>query len=497
MSNYGIEASKRRAKKKAQQSKNNTQLKPEEIKQRKPKAPNIEKDPMSNKKIDDIKFDKIDWSDSSTVKHSDHLAHALVDEDLHMQLLKMPPGTGKTAIAIETLGKMQEKIGEQIPFVVVSTRSSIDGLGWHRTIKWWNECHPNNQLEPVMITTVDKFKALGKHNKSKLNLMKQLTKHSVLVLDEVHNYKSPAGQRAQQLQKFSMFKRLTLSATPLTNNQIDDIISYLIMAGEYKNKTDFKRVSGLENLIGFRGAYLIFDDDGRVNELLFPHYNVMMKQWGKYLYRPNINMKDLDMPEIDHHVIQLERNSQLQSDMRSLASAKTKRMFDSTMDYYMEAVERLHNDQQRLDTLMKIIKKDNVIQPLIFYQNVPVREAIEKRLQEEGILYQKVDGSSKFSDLDLNSDNPILLQYKSGSESVELKHSNTTIFYQNQWSAFLLDQARGRNRRRGMDHDVTHYSIIADDPLDERIYDTTRLREELSDEMIEDAINQAAEVYKG
>lgn len=496
MSNYGIEASKRRAKKKAEREEQKLNEKPKSLKKKKIKAPNIDWNPLDNKNIDKVKFNSINWNDKSTTTHSQYLKEKLIDENLHMQLLKMPPGSGKTAIAVETLGRIQEELDEKIPFVVISTRKSVEGLGWHRTIKWWNECYPNNQLKPEMITTVDKFKALCQHNQSKVKLMKSFNKNAILVLDEAHSYKNPTGQRAKQLQKLSMFKRLTLTATPLTNNQIDDIMSYLIMAGEYKNKSDFKRVSGLGDLIGFRGAYMIYDEDGRVNEFLWPYYNTMMEQWGKYLYRPNVNFRDLNMPEIDRQVIQLKRSPELQSDMRSLASAKRKRMFDSSMDYYMEAIERLHNDKQRLDTLIEIIQKDNVIQPLIFYQNIPVKEAIEERLKKEKINYQLVNGDTSLDDIDFDSDNTILIQYKSGSESIEFKHSNTSIFYQNQWSYFTFDQARGRNRRRGMEHKITHYNIIADDPLDERIYDSTELREELNEEMIQEAIDKAAEIYE-
>lgn len=498
VNNYGVEASKRRAKKRQDKLEEQSKQKPKSLKSTKKsnKAPNIDWSPMDNKKINDVKFDSIDWSDKSTDKHSNHVVHKLVDEDLQMQLINMPPGSGKTGVAVATLGKMQEKLNEKIPFVVISTSKVVSGLGWHRTISWWNECHPDNQLEPVLITTVDKFKALCQHNKSKTRLIKLLTKNSILVLDEVHKYKNPVGTRAQQLQKLNMFKRLTLTATPLTNNQIDDIMSYLIIGNKYKNKTDFMRKSELDKYKGFRGAYMIFDEDGRVNEFIWPYYTKMLQEWGQFLYRPNIKYEDLDMPDVDRELIQLTPNKELFNDMKSLARAKNNRMFDSPIDYFMEVVERLHNDTQRLNVLMNIIKDKNSIQPLIFYQNTSVKNIIVKKLIEENINYQIVDGGSNFSEIDLNSDNPILIQYQSGSEGIEFKHSNTSIFYQNQWSYSTFKQAQGRNRRRGMKHQIKHYNIVADDPIDERIYNVILLREELNEEMLNDAIKQASEIYK-
>lgn len=497
MSNYGIEASKRRAKKKEEQLNKQLNQKPKEInKKTEIKEPNIDWEPMNNKKINDVIFDTIKWTDKSTETHSNHVFDKIVNEDLQMQLIKMPPGSGKTAVAIESLGKIQKEFGETIPFVVISTSKVVNGLGWHRTIEWWNQCHPDNQLKPILITTVDLFKNLCKHNKSRTKLIKLLTKHSILILDEVHKYKNPTGARAQQLQKLNMFKRICLTATPLTNNQITDIISYLIIGNQYKNKSDFMRKSELNKYVGFRGAFMIYDEDGRVNDLLWPYYNTMMKEWGQFLYRPNISLKDLNMPDVNRELIQLSTNKELQNDMRSLFTAKEKRMFDSPMDYFMEVVDRLHNDKQRLDTMMNIIKDQKTIQPLIFYNNVSVKDFIVDRLKCEGYHFQIIEGGTNFGEIDVNSDDPILIQYQAGSEGIELKHSNTSIFYQNQFSFATFEQAQGRNRRRGMDHEIYHYNIVADDPIDERIYQVIEQREELNEEMIEQAIELASHIYR-
>ena len=47
-----------------------------------------------------------------------------------------------------------------------------------------------------------------------------------------------------------------------------------------------------------------------------------------------------------------------------------------------------------------------------------------------------------------------------------------------------------------MKHQVKQYNIVADDPIDERIYNVVLLREELNEEMLNDAVKKAAELYK-
>lgn len=495
MSNYGIEAAKRRAKLNEEKRKEIQNKKPEPIKNKQVKAPNVDWEPMNNNKLNDKIYDYIDWNDSSTHEHSSYVTHQLFDECQDIQLIKMPAGSGKTAIAIESIGKLQNKIQEQIPFVVITTSQVANDLGWHRTIHWWNACHPNNQLHPIIITTVDKFKTLCRHDPSKRKLMKMMTKHSILVLDEVHKYKNPTGERAKQLQKFHPFKRIALTATPLTNNQIMDIISYLILGNFYKNKSDFMKKSNLNKFVGKWGKLNIFDEDGLVNTFIWPYYNKMMGEWGSMLYRPDIDMKSLDMPDIKQHIVQLDFNQSLDNDMRSLKSAKLNRMFESYTDYFMEAIKRMHEDDQRLNAITNIINKKDVIQPLIFYSNVVVRDAIINKLNKENINYQIIDGGTNSSDVMKDSDDPILIQYQSGSEGIELKHSNTSIFYQNQYSYATFKQAQGRNRRRGMKQDVHHYNIIADNPFDENIYNVIQNRGELSEKMIMEAFEKAMETY--
>lgn len=493
MSNYGIEAAKRRAKKNAERREQTK--KPKKLVNKKESEPNVDWEPLNHKKINNKKYDYIDWEDESTEKHSEYIRYKLHDEKYNAQLVKMPPGSGKTAIAIKSIAKMQEDLCEEIPFIVITTSQVANDLGWHRTIAWWNECHPDNQLRPLIITTVDKFKSLCKHNKSKTKLMRMMTKHSVLVLDEVHKYKNPTGERARQLQKFSAFKRIALTATPLTNNQIMDIISYLVIGNFYRNKSDFMKKSNLIDHVGKWGKLNIFDEEGMVNTFIWPYYNKMLEKWGSMLYRPDIDMRSLDMPDIVQHVVQLPFNRELDDDMRSLRSAKTKRMFESYTDYFMEVVKRLHDDEQRLNKLLEIIQKDDVIQPLIFYSNVVVKESIERKLKDEGINYQIINSETNASEIDKQSDNPILIQYQSGSEGIELKHSNTSIFYQNQYSYATFEQAKGRNRRRGMKGDVHHYNIIADNAFDEQIYNVIKDRSELSEKMIQDAFEKAMSLY--
>lgn len=489
---FGRDRAIARAKKKAAKELEDAAVdKPKTVK--KATAPNLDWEPMNDKKIDQVEF-KIDWSDESTQTHSEQLISSF-DKEL-MRFLKMPTGTGKTAVVVAALGKLQKQAGEQLPFVVTAPTAVINGLGWQRTIKSYNDAQPDNQLNPLLVTSVDKFANALAHRPTFLKIVKALGQNGMLVLDEAHKYKNPTSKRSKTLQKLQAFRKIALSATPLTNDVVMDSASYLIMGGYYNNKTDFMNKSDLVNHIGQFGELMIYNRDGHINDLIWPYYHSLLKEWSKILYAPDIDVKDLDMPNMHTKLIQLPHSDDLTADMKSLSHAYRSRMFDSYIDMYMEYVERLHNDDTRIKALTKILDDPKTKQPLIFYVNEVVKDSIVKVLEDRKQEYQVVSGGNSFRDVDLDKDCPILVQYYSGAEGIEMKNSNTTIYYQNQSSYMILTQARGRNVRRGMTHDVYQYHLIADEPIDQKIFDWAFSREEVSESMIQDIVEKTMKESK-
>ena len=61
------------------------------------------------------------------------------------------------------------------------------------------------------------------------SLLRELTFKGIVVIDEVHGFKNPVSKRSKQLQKLGELHKIGVTATPLTNNRILDMSSYLIM----------------------------------------------------------------------------------------------------------------------------------------------------------------------------------------------------------------------------------------------------------------------------
>ena len=459
-------------------------------------TPTINTDPLNAKRAQVITAYKYDWNDKTTDSNSKYLRDEFIS-GRRAKILVLPPGVGKTAIAVKTIAELQTSRGRKVPFVVLASRTIVDGRGWHNTILTWNHDNPDNQLDPFMIDTFDRFASILDNAKTLTQVCVALADDGIIIIDEIQNYKNPTSKRSKKLQKLSMFKKLGLSATPLTNDIVMDGASYLIMNDDFPNKTQFMRQTGLDEKVGMHGELLITDKSGHISPVLWEYYPVFLDQLSNVIFRPSVDLQNLDMPDVETTLHSLQFDDKLHEDMKSLAKAYQKRMFDSMTDYRMSMIERINSDENRLNFLIDIIRYEGVVQPLVFYTHNVVKDAIIERFEKEGITYQIVSGGNDFGSVDLKSNDPILVQYQSGSEGIEMKHSNTSIFYENQSSYRVLEQSRGRNRRRGMSHAITHHHIVSPVMFDLEIFQRVNLREEISSKALDEITERTLDILKG
>lgn len=429
-------------------------------------------------------------------EHSDVLSKRL--EDSSLTILRLPTGLGKTILAIESMGKYQADLGESVPFIVVVPRAVLDRKGWQKTIQAWNNDHPENMLKPLMIETTDRFASICANSVTLRATLKGLGSHGKLIIDEIHNYKNPTSKRSKKLQYLKTFNKLGLTATPFTNDAVNDGVSYLVMGGYYNSKNNFYEVSRLSGLIGRRGELLIYDEDThRVDPYRWAYYPTMQTELSQIIYAPEFDMSDIKMPNVRSKLIQLPHDEVLDAQTLSLFGAYRLGAFDSSVDYMMALIETLVAAPERLKSLVELVSADDAIQPLVFYWHTSALESIKKAFDDNSISYQIISGGHSAADVDLTSNSPIIIQYQSGSEGIEMPRSNMSVFYQNQNSASKLEQAKGRNVRRGSDHEVRQYSILSDNEFDVRTFMRLLERQETSTHMLAEIAVEASKSQFG
>lgn len=496
---YGTRIAMQRARAKAKRNANVTDA-PAKKKRKQAKAPDYEVYPLDALERDEKFMNSLsgnfDWC-GSTNDNAEALVERFNEGESRMQLLKMPTGYGKTSTAVAALGKMQEDFMREIPFVVLANPAIIKSNSWQKTIAEWNVSHPDNRLRPAVIETYTRFSNILHDPKGLKDFVSLVGNECVIVIDEVHNYKNPTSKRSKMLQKVSSFKKIGLSATPLTNNHVLDGASYLIMGGFYANKSRFMVETGLDKRLDQNFGLAIYDPETRrVDEGIWPAYSDFKDKLSKVIFAPNVDSVDADMPNVTSRLIQLESSEEMHYDILSLGKAYRARMFDTATEFMNAVSDRVFTDENRLQALDSILDEPDVKQPLIFYQHNTVRDAIVERIESRGLPYQELSGHSSVDSIDHGNDAPILIQYQAGAAGVEFKNSNASIFYENQYSYINFTQAQGRNVRRGMANQVRHYFIVANELYDSEIFSRVKAHEEVSNEVLEDLALRSADTSR-
>lgn len=112
---------------------------------------------------------------------------------------------------------------------------------------------------------------------------------------------------------------------------------------------------------------------------------------------------------------------------------------------------------------------------LIFSQFVSMLTLIRRMLEELGVVYEYLDGSTKdrMDRVDhFNSDESVpafLISLKAGGTGLNLTGADTVIHFDPWWNPAVEDQATDRAHRIGQDKIVTVYRLIAKNTVEEKI----------------------------
>lgn len=404
-----------------------------------------------------------------------------------LNVLVMPTGFGKTIASLQSYDRYRSLVGHEVPLTVLAPSAVVKDGNWAKAIQAFNNEHPDRLIDPVMIESPRRFMNICAHKETKKKFSDAMGRKGVFIVDEVHQFKNPTAKQTKALSRFPHLRKIGLTGTPLTNDPIMDQISYLILAGKYTSKTEFMRETRLDKFVDMYGRITIYDKDtNTVNSGAWPYYDTMLSEISEIIYRPDVNISDITMPDVVETVNMVPESPDLNAKFRSLSQAKSKGAFETSVDYLMSALETLLTDEVRLDALVELVTKPGVHQPLVFFQHRVAADAIAERFAAEGITFSERSGHR--NNVDLTSPDPILVQYQSGGTGVEVPDSTMTVFYENQRSYVMLRQAKGRNVRRGRTHTVEHHHLVAYNPFDYSLFDNLSKHGELNEQMMIDIL---------
>ncbi|KAG5490674.1 hypothetical protein JKF63_00796 [Porcisia hertigi] len=146
---------------------------------------------------------------------------------------------------------------------------------------------------------------------------------------------------------------------------------------------------------------------------------------------------------------------------------------------------------QFLETALKNLRHDGH-RVLIFSQFVHMLNVLERFLALIGVVYMRLDGSTKaelrqqYVDR-FNADPRItcmVLSTRSGGIGLNLTGADTVIFYDSDWNPTMDLQAQDRCHRIGQTRPVTIYRLISEHTVEESILEKARERKKLNNVVI-------------
>lgn len=122
---------------------------------------------------------------------------------------------------------------------------------------------------------------------------------------------------------------------------------------------------------------------------------------------------------------------------------------------------------------------------LVFSQFVQMLQLIRTMLDEAGVTYEYLDGSTKDRQERVDrfnrdeSVNAFLISLKAGGTGLNLTGADTVVHFDPWWNPAVEDQATDRAHRIGQSKVVTVYKLIARDSVEEKILTLSEKKREL------------------
>lgn len=411
-----------------------------------------------------------------------------------MALLTVKTGGGKTYGAIHTFGSIPKfKNATLLVFTTAKVRQSMQ---WETSVSDYNQVMQTHLK--VICYNYDKIISQKFINILFKRLSFVAKDPIILILDEVHRIKlagsGKLSKRAKVLLKLAkqdyIVTTLGLSATAISNSYLD-IAPYLIMAGYYRNKTQYLR----ENVKYFNRYHqpIVTNRQKEIDPSLF--YNPQkldqqLKSISVYVdtsvYKPNVH----------YYHAKFKLNSADRYCYNEIERAYENSEYEYPIQARMDQEERLADvvSWQKDSYLLGIINARNKNKfkqktpILIFYQYNVVYKHLYAFLKYyyPDFKIRSINGRVKLDSTDLKKPSDentlILIQYEAGGEGLDWQWSNLSIFYEAPVRYEKYVQAQGRNvRNRDQMKEVWHFSLEYVNTLDGERWQVNRNKKDFTD----------------
>jgi SNF2 family DNA or RNA helicase len=410
-------------------------------------------------------------------------------------------GLGKT---IQTLALLltlkQDAKTEPLRALIVAPTSVVSN--WQREIErfapsltmalWHGAGRREYQTELENVNIIITSYALLRRD---IDLLKKL-RLDYAIMDEAQNIKNPLSATAQAAKELTAKRHLALTGTPI-ENRLSEIWSIF----------EFVSPGLLGPLPKFEERFARPIDQGdskqaaRLRAIIHPFILRRTKLEVAKDLPPKIEVDKIVDLAPDQKAIYLqvlrEVRAQVMGEVERVGLAKSQihilagltKLRQAACDPRLLGLPRefSHDDSGKLSALRELLDEveSGGHKVLVFSQFVSMLKLVRDALDEDGLRYEYLDGSTtdRAERIDRFQADPtipaFLISLKAGGSGLNLTAADTVIHFDPWWNPAVEDQASDRAHRIGQTKVVTVYRLVAAGTIEERILQLKQKKKDL------------------
>ena len=321
---------------------------------------------------------------------------------------------------------------------------------------------------------------------------------NMIALDEIHKCKNPTSQQGKSLLKLQPECRIAMTGTPLMNQPVD---LYVILKWLGYEKHTFW---------SFKNHYCEFGGYGGYEIVGYKNLDELREQLSDIMLR-RLKAEVLDLPEktyVNEYVemtpkqaqVYKEVTAEIKSNIDQIKMANNPlteliRMRQATG--YTGILSSNIQESAKIDRAEELVEEalQNGKQVVIFSNWTQITDAVYERLNKKYTCVGQITGNIKDIERDFTVSRFQAHELKvligtigAMGTGLTLTAGTVEIFMDEPWNRANKEQAEDRCHRVGTTENVTIYTLICKDTIDERINELVQKKGELADALVDGKI---------
>lgn len=319
-------------------------------------------------------------------------------------------------------------------------------------------------------------------------------KIGMIAFDECHKAKDPNSQQGKGMLKLRAETQIAMTGTPLMNTPLD--LFFILKWLGYEQNSFYK----------FRNHYCVMGGFNNYQIVEYRHLDELQERLNEIMLR-RLKEEALDLPEktyIDEYVeltpkqakIYKEVSAEIKDNIDKIKTAPNPlaeliRMRQATG--YTGILSSTIQESAKLDRMEELVEEavESGKKVVVFSNWTQMTAPIAQRLAKynPAVITGEINADTRQQMIDKfqkdNSCKVILGTSGAMGTGITLTAGTVEIFLDEPWNMALKEQCVDRCHRIGQTQNLTIYTIMAKDTIDERVHDIVLSKGELSDAIVD------------